>query len=151
VIRLNDRNESIEQKLDLYILPFRNPSLQVRSQQHALGRQRIHKIAFSKTVAKATTLQRKGAAGLTYGRALVVASDMVRYGAVGVDMAIICQCLGELGTGGLTSVLKSRNSPRARDCCGIGRWARLRSKSGTVDFPCSQPSTARCVCLPLFP
>ena len=40
----------------------------------------------------------------------MVSAGILRYGAVGVDMDLICQCLGELGGGGLTRNLKSSSA-----------------------------------------
>ena len=61
----------------------------------------------------------------------MVSGGILRYGAVGVDMDLICQCLGELGGGGLTRVLKSSSAHAVKSWSGIGRRANIRSKPGT--------------------
>jgi hypothetical protein len=92
-------------------------------------------MASPKTVAKTTTLSTKGPTG-HHGRCrrscLVVSGGGARYGAVGVDMDLICQCLGELGGRGLKGVLKSSSGHVLKSCCRIGRWAIVRPKSGNA-------------------
>jgi hypothetical protein len=57
---------------------------------------------------------------------LAMSGGVARYGAVGVDMDLICQCLGELGEGGLTSVLKSSSGHVLQGCGRIGFSAQVR-------------------------
>jgi len=85
-------------------------------------------MASPKAVAKTTTLSTKGPTG-HHGRCR-------RSCLVGVDMDLICQCLGELGGRGLKGVLKSSSGHVLKSCCRIGRRAIVRPKSGNVDLPC---------------